>query len=270
MAKSKAPEKRSSPTRGKVDYPSSDGKPIAETDMHIHLLIETHFTLQHYFRNRQDVYVSADLLLYYEEGNPKKSVVPNVFVVFGVEKKKREHYLLWEEGKGPDFVLEISHPTTYDYDLGEKKRLYAEVLGVSEYFIYDPEHYLRPPLQGYRLVDGIYYPIPLVNERFQTGYLLSEVLGLEIGLKTRELDFYDPRTWEHLLMGEEWNQRFRESELRTQLEKEIHARQLAEARAEQALAIAEQALARAHQAEAELARLRAPLEQLPTQQTNEQ
>lgn len=248
MAKTTDPKIRSLPTDRDVYYPSSDGKPIAETEMHRDLLIDALSMLKRHFRNRPDVYVSGDLLLYYEKGNPKKSVVPDVFVVFGVPKGNRDNYLLWEEGKGPDFVLELSHKKTYDYDLGEKKRIYAKVLEVKEYFLYDPDHYLRPPLQGYRLVDSIYQPIQPVGEWFCGEWLLSEVLGLEIGLKTRELDFCDPRTWRHLLIGEEWDQKCREDQLKAQLEQEVQARQLAETRAEKA----EAKLARLLQAEIEI------------------
>ena len=256
MTRTETPEIHSLPTHREVYYPASDGKPIAETDMHRNLLVDAFFMVQHHFQKQQDVYVSADLLLYYEEGNPQKSVVPDVFVVFGVEKKNRDNYLLWEEGKEPDFVLEISHRKTYDYDLGEKKRIYAEELGVKEYFTYDPDHFLRPALQGYRLIDGAYHPIQLVSERFVGGWLRSEVLGLEIGLKTRELDFYNPQSGRHLLTSKEWSEIFQVDQLEAQLEQEIQARKLAEARAEKA--------------EAELAQLlRTEIERLRVQQTND-
>ena len=56
------------------------------------------------------MYVSGDLLIYYEEGNPRVAVAPDVFVVFGVEDRMRMSYKVWEEGKGPDFVLEVASP----------------------------------------------------------------------------------------------------------------------------------------------------------------
>lgn len=70
-------------------YPESDGKPMAETDIHRDLIIDMIDMLQNHFRECSNVYVSGNLLLYYEKGNPRKSVVPDVFVVFGVENKKR-------------------------------------------------------------------------------------------------------------------------------------------------------------------------------------
>ena len=70
------------------------------------------------YAGRRDVYVSGDLLIYYEEGNPRVSVAPDVFVVFGVEDRMRMNYKVWEEGKGPDFVLEVASPSTWREDVG--------------------------------------------------------------------------------------------------------------------------------------------------------
>ena len=60
--------------------------------------------LRHHFRDRRDVYVSGNLLLYYREGDPRAVVAPDVFVVLGVSNADRSSYRLWEERKGPDFA----------------------------------------------------------------------------------------------------------------------------------------------------------------------
>ena len=140
-----------------IDYPSSDGKPLAENDVQARAILYAFGALRLRYRDRRsDVYVSADLLIYYEEGNRRVSVAPDVFVVFGVEDHTRMNYKVWEEGKGPDFVLEVASPNTWREDVERKPGIYAG-LGVSEYFLFDPtgEHY-TPRLQGYRLVDGAY------------------------------------------------------------------------------------------------------------------
>ena len=85
-----------------LTYPSSDGKPIAETDKHRKLIVDFIQTLEHHFRETNDVYVSGNLLMYYEDGNPRKSVAPDVFVAFGVGKKPRRTYLTSEEGSTLD------------------------------------------------------------------------------------------------------------------------------------------------------------------------
>ena len=240
MAQDTSPQIRGAQT---IIYPESDGKPMAETDIHRDLMIDFIEMLKNHFNARPDVYVSGNLLLYYEEGNPRKSVAPDVFVVLGIEKKKRRTYLLWEEGKGPDFILELVSRNTYQKDLGGKKDLYASVLKVKEYYLYDPDgQYLQPSLQGYRLVDGIYLPIqPTLENR-----LPSFVLGLELGEKNIELGLYNPQTKRWLLKPRE----------------ESEARKQAEARAQQESLTRQQAEARAQQAEAELTRLRALPERL--------
>ncbi len=163
-----------------LEYPSSDGLPMAESDAARDYLIYGVEALSLHFQTRTDVYISGNLFIYYEQGNPKAVVAPDVFVVFGVEKKKRLSYKLWTENqKVPDFVLEVTSKSTVSEDQGTKKGLYA-YLGVKEYFQYDPTaDYLKPSLQGFRLVQGVYLPIPSKTE---SGDLLvfSEVLGLEL------------------------------------------------------------------------------------------
>ena len=66
-----------------VVYPESDGKPFAETEYYRDIMIDFIQMLKHYFRDVDDVHVSGNLLMYYEEGNPRKSVSPDVFVAFG-------------------------------------------------------------------------------------------------------------------------------------------------------------------------------------------
>lgn len=188
-------------------YPSSDGKPMAETDKHRKLTVDFIQMLEHHFRDVNDVYVSGNLLMYYEDGNPRKSVDPDVFVVFGVGKKPRRTYLTWEEGNTPDFVLEVASPSTYQHDFGPKKQLYASVLAVKEYYIYDPYGDITPSFVGYQLVDREYQEIAFVE-----GRLPSTVLGLELGEYEGGLRLYDSATQQWLQPPEERAERA-ESEL---------------------------------------------------------
>ncbi len=70
-----------------VTYPDSDGLPMAESDATRDYLIYGVEALDSYFQENANVYVSGNLFIYYEQGNPKAVVAPDVFVVFGVEKK---------------------------------------------------------------------------------------------------------------------------------------------------------------------------------------
>jgi len=175
---------------GKVTiYPESDGKPMAETDVHRNLLADLVFTLDNYFQSQPDVYVSGNLLVYYVEGNPAKCFAPDVFVVRGVPKGERRVYKLWEEGVAPQFVIELTSRKTWREDLQIKWRLYEE-LGVQEYFVFDPEYdYLDEPLVGYKLENGEYVNLEIKDQRVK-----SEVLGLEMVDTGETLRLLDPAT----------------------------------------------------------------------------
>jgi len=179
---------------GKVPiYPESDGKPMAETDIHAELLINLRVALDHYFRNDPNVYVSGNLLVYYVEGNPAKCFAPDVFVVCGVPKGQRRIYKLWEEGVAPQIVIELTSRKTWREDLQTKWDLYRE-LGVQEYFIFDPEYdYLDDPLVGYRLENGKYAALDINDGRIK-----SEVLGLELVDTGQTLRLFDPATGQFL------------------------------------------------------------------------
>ena len=212
-----------------IEYPESDGKPLAENDPQLHAIHYAFGALGLHFRERPDVYVSADLLIYYEEGNPRVSVAPDVFVVFGVEDRMRGNYKVWEEGKGPDFVLETASPNTWREDVERKPGIYAG-LGVREYFLFDPRsEFLKPRLQGFRLVDGAYERLTVLESIDRTLILPSEVLGLELRAKAGgEMRFHDPATGEDLLSHDEKHAAWQAATARA--EREAAARRGAEAR----------------------------------------
>jgi Uma2 family endonuclease len=181
-----------------IYYPETDGKPMGETDWHIKLIMNLRTSLENYFRDNENVYVSCDLLLYYEEGNPKKFVVPDVMVVRGVKKGLRRIYKVWDEGKSPCVVIEIVSKETWKKDVGEKLRLYAD-LGVKEYYAFDPEYkYLKPPFRAFRLVDGKFEEV-----KIRGGRIYSEELGLELVDTGKSLRLWNPVTKEFLLTPEE-------------------------------------------------------------------
>ena len=196
-----------------IIYPESDGKPMAETDLHIEEIIRMRHILKAHFAEKPDVYISGNIMMYYEEGVIQSSVSPDILVTFGIGKKRRRTYKTWEEGKPPDFVMEFSSKGTYRDDLDNKVELYARI-GISEYFLYDAERrYLPSYLMGYRLVDASYVEI---LPRPDGGYF-SETLNLTIHLQDDTFGVYDPTTEQWLLSAEE------------RIEQEANARQKLEA-----------------------------------------
>lgn len=174
---------RSAPT---VVYPESDGQPMAETERHQKVMMDYIDILRRHFRDVPDVHVGGNLLLYYEENNPRKWISPDVFMVRGVSKKELRVYKTWEQHPTLDFVLKVASPSTVRKDLGAKKDLYANVLKVKEYYIYDPYHEIEPSFIGFRLVGDMYEEIGFVE-----GRLPSETLGLELGEHKDTLRLYD-------------------------------------------------------------------------------
>ena len=173
-----------------ITYPTSDGKPMAETDYHRELMIDLIESLKVFYADDPRVYVSGNLLLFYQEGDKRKHLSPDVFVVPGVGNHLRENFLMWEEGRGPRFVIELTSSSTRKEDTHKKKELYREVLKVREYFLFDPHgDYLKPPMQGWRLVKGVYQSIRAVE-----GRLPSLTTGLHLERQGTELRLWNPET----------------------------------------------------------------------------
>ena len=239
-----ADEQQVQPTT--IDYPASDGEPMAETEQHILAMLYLIGALRHYFRHAADVYVIGNMFLYYIEGKPNARRAPDVMVIKGVGKQTRRIYKLWEEKVAPCAIFEVTSRQTKSDDIVGKSALYAS-LGVREYFLFDPLHdYLDRQLEGYRLADKVYLPIP-PNE---DGEIFSEELQLILQPDGAMLRLIDPKTGETLPGLEEALDR---------IAQEAERAQQAIQRAEHEAQRAEQETQRAAAAEAEEARLRALL-----------
>lgn len=227
------------PLQREIYYPESDGTPMAETDLHREEMIYLIQALDRRYQDVLDVYVSGNLFFYYVKGDPRAVVAPDVFLVKGVEKRKRATYKLWEEGRVPSLVIELTSDSSQDVDLPKKKPCY-ERLGIGEYFLHDPyQDYLDPSLQGFRLVNGRYQPILPEPD----GAFGSLTTGLLLRTEGKRLRLVDAATGELLPWDEERD---------AQLKQEKVARQAAEERADREAA-ARRAL------EEELERLRREL-----------
>ncbi len=232
--------------------PESDGKPMAETDVHRDNMIGLLHALKEKFRDDPQVYVTGNIFVYYLDGTGVRQtpVSPDIFVVHGVAKKDRRIYKVDDEGKAPEVVIELTSTSTRVEDLVTKHYIYAG-LGVREYFLFDPfRENIQTALHGFRLESGEYVSM--------TGsHLHSDVLGLDLRVERGLLRLYDSKTGERLRTPEEAEADRRAAE--AQAVRELKARQAAEAKVAAAEAKVAQELAARQTAEAELARLREEL-----------
>ncbi len=215
-----------------IEYPESDGKPMGETDIHIDWMIRIRDILRVRYRG-QKVYTASNNLVYYQEGQPKKFIVPDNYVVLDCEPGRRRTFKIWEEGRSPDVVFEVTSRATRREDEKKKPEIYAKI-GVREYFLYDPTaEYLKPPLKGFRFAKGQYGPIASSPD----GSLESQCMGITLRLEEGKLVMRDADTG-HVLPTEaeaerralETEQQAREAEQQAR-EAEERAREVAESRA---------------------------------------
>ena len=191
----------------KVVYPESDGKPLPDGEYQSPIFREVVGTLETHFWDQPGVHVNGNTMFYYVEGDPRRVVSPDCYVVFGVDVETillNNTYLLWEMGKPPDFVLEIGSPSTARRDLGTKRDLYAR-LGVDEYWRFDATggDFYREPLVGEFLQDGEYHRFELHREPDGMVWGHSPALELDLCWDNGRLRYYEPAAGTYLLNQEE-------------------------------------------------------------------
>ena len=224
-----------------VFYPCSDGRPMADNAWQSRAILKATGDLE---VAHPDALAVADILVYPEEGNSKNRIAPDVLVAFGVGTHSRSSYLVWEEGKPPDWVLEVASLSTASKDLDFKRRAYA-AMGVPEYWLFDPKGDVfpagQPRLQGLALSDGGY--VRLAPRRADGLTMIrSVVLGLDLRAEGEFIRMRDPATGEDIL---------HQRELKALAEREMAKRKHAEARARREAA--ERLVAQARVAELEAA-----------------
>jgi Uma2 family endonuclease len=177
------------PTEDELPY--DDGMPM-ESDQHVKqmtLLIET---LSLHWADRDDTFVSGNMFVYFSPDQQRTHDFrgPDFFAVQEVARRGRKSWLVWQEGKPPDVVIELLSPSTAAFDKGPKKRIYQDLLQVPEYFWYDP---YSAEWAGFYLDRGRYRPIgPDAQGRLvsrQLGLALVRWEGEHLGIRARWLRF---------------------------------------------------------------------------------
>jgi Uma2 family endonuclease len=154
------------------DLPCDDGMPM-ETERHkkqMDLLIDA---LAPWLGERG--YVGGNMFVYFSLKQLKNQDFkgPDVFVTLGVSNEERKSWVVWEEGKSPDIVIELLSESTAQADKEHKKTVYQNQLKVAEYFWFDPFH--PQDWKGWQLNRGFYEELPLKN-----GGFISQQLGLAL------------------------------------------------------------------------------------------
>lgn len=204
-------------------YPYSDSLPV-ESQNHERARAHLAAVVRARFSGRADVFAASDLGFYFERGNRKALVVPDAFVVFGVDAHPDLSYKLWEHGRVPDFVMEVLSRRTWRKDVHDKPGLYAD-LGVREFWLYDPYGVRRDGgavLEGRRLADGDWGPVAFcaAGDGFVSEVLNLEILvaGGELRLRDRETGEIVPDLTESIELNKQSNQRADEEAARADRE----------------------------------------------------
>ena len=151
---------------------------------------------------------------------------PDLLIAFNANPavyRENNAYVISEQGKPPDFVLEIASPSSRRRDRVTKRPAYAN-LGIPEYWRFDETDVpRRVKLAGDRLAeDGQYRPIPI--ERLPDGTLqgYSAVLNLYLRWEGGQLRWHDPATGQHIVTLEDERARADQAETRArELEAEL-------------------------------------------------
>ncbi|MCB1191990.1 MAG: Uma2 family endonuclease [Leptospiraceae bacterium] len=155
-----------------VEYPESDGLPMADNTEQFNWIVKIKEGLEIMFKDNPNVFVAGDLLWYPVKGNNSIKAAPDAMVVFNCPKGKRGSYKQWKEGGNPPkVVFEILSPGNTKSEMA-KKFVFYEKYGVDEYYLYDPykNYFAGWTKHGEKLVEIPYilgWESPALKIRFE-------------------------------------------------------------------------------------------------------
>ncbi len=249
------------------DLPCDDGEPM-ETQRHkwqMDILIDA---MDVWLEQRGAGYTNGNMFVYFslEQTRGRHFRGPDCFVVLGVPRGERKSWVVWEQGKAPDVVIELLSVSTAAMDKGEKMHVYQDLMRVPEYYWFDP--FNPNDRAGFQLNDGVYRPI----ERDAQGRLASPLLGLTLvlwkgvyrGIQGTWLRWANPEgtplpTDAEAAHASADQERQKADQERQKAEMERRKAEQARQEAEVETQRADEERARAERAEQELARLKALL-----------
>ena len=163
--------------------------------------------LRRYFGVAETTIILSEVPVRWTPSQRQGHRIPDFLIAFNVDRPllvAQNGYSIRDQGKPPDFVLEIASPTTRNADLNEKRRDYAD-FGVPEYWRFDAtggDHY-GEPIAGDRLIAGTYQPVEILEIEPDHFHGHSAVLNLDPCWDHGKLRWFDPTTAQHLLLVDE-------------------------------------------------------------------
>ena len=211
------PAAQSFQATGYVRLPDPPEPEDMNNNIFLHIPGNTHHLAVH-FGNEDTTIIAGEAYISREPTSSRLGLFhPDLLIAFNVNpaaSKDRNGYVISEQGKPPDFVLEIASASTGRRDVTDKRDGYA-ALGIPEYWRFDDSggRHHGAPLAGDRLVDGIYQAVAIeqIDDRTHQGY--SAVLDLYLRWEEGRLGWYDPATGRHII-------RFRDEQERAETERE--------------------------------------------------
>jgi len=242
-----------------IIYPSSDGKPMADSTTQFDLMVKIQDGCESLFKNDPNVFIAADLLWYPVEGRNDIFQAPDTMVIFGRPKGDRLSYLQFREDHiAPQFVFEIRSYKDTQTKMDEKFSFYNRY-GVEEYYVYKLDEDEKD-LSGWQRMEGNLEVIEQMR-----GWV-SPRLGIRFELGEDGLEIYEPNGQKFLSYLELVEQielnRQRRKQAAQISEQEFQRAEQESQKAEQAAQRAEQESQKAEQAAQKAERLAAKLREL--------
>jgi Uma2 family endonuclease len=146
------------PTQEDLPYDDNENMETLRHKYQMDLLLETIYP---WLEKRQDGFAGGNMFVYFSLSQVKNHDYkgPDFFCVLDVPQTERKSWVVWEEGKAPDVVIELLSESTANYDKTEKKLIYQNRMRVPEYFWYDP--FNPDDWVGFSLSKGVYQPLNL-------------------------------------------------------------------------------------------------------------
>ena len=171
------------PNEPDVEYPDSDGLPMAENTLQYEWIVNIKGNLDLLFADRPDVFVAGDNLIYPVRGDNTIRQAPDVYVAFGRPKGHLGSYRVWEEGGiFPQVVFEVWSPGNRAGEMSKKRAFYRRY-GAQEYYVIDRDDNI---LEGWVRAGDELREVAAMN-----GFV-SPLLGIRFTTRDDELAVYYP------------------------------------------------------------------------------